>query len=83
MEYINNEQNEINSNKYSVKCILVTVLILYLTWILNILNIFIIDSSIFLICVIGSTIIALVTVTKSIVNYRNHHTSALTVRLLY
>lgn len=65
MEYINNEQNEINSNKYSVKCILVTVLILYLTWILNLLNIFIIDSSIFLICVIGSTIIALVTLILS------------------
>ena len=65
MEYINNEQNEINSNKYSVKCILVTVLILYLTWILNLLNIFIIDSSIFLVCVIGSTIIALVTLILS------------------
>lgn len=61
MEYVNNEQNEIDSNKYSVKCILVTVLILYITWILNLLNIFIIDSSIYLICVIGSTIIALIT----------------------
>ena len=40
MEYINNEQNEINSNKYSVKCILVTVLILYITWVLNLLNVF-------------------------------------------
>ncbi len=65
MEYINNEQNEINSNKYSVKCILVTVLILYITWVLNLLNVFIIDSSIFLVCVIGSTIVALVTLILS------------------
>lgn len=54
------DYTEAGNNKYSIKCILVTALILYLAWILNLLDIFIINSSIFLFAIIGCTIITLI-----------------------
>ncbi len=60
MNKINVDYTEASNNKYSIKCIVVTALILYLTWILNLLNIFIINSTIFLFAVIGGTIITLI-----------------------
>ena len=42
------EFNEANSNKFSIKCVIATILILYFMWMMNLLNIFIIDFNIFL-----------------------------------
>ncbi|MGM9969422.1 MAG: HD-GYP domain-containing protein [Anaeroplasma sp.] len=67
MENINNEYSEANSNKFSIKCIVVTTLILYVTWILNLLDIFIIDSSIYLVAVIGGTLICAFTFILSLI----------------
>ena len=61
------EFNEANSNKFSIKCVIATILILYFMWMMNLLNIFIIDFNIFLTTVIGGTIIALVEVALSFI----------------
>ena len=61
------EFNEANSNKFSIKCVIATILILYFMWMMNLLNIFIIDFNIFLTTVIGGTIIALVVVALSFI----------------
>lgn len=61
------EFNEANSNKFSIKCVIATILILYFMWMMNLLNIFIIDFNIFLTTVIGGTIIALVVVVLSFI----------------
>lgn len=60
MERKNIVFSEENCNKFTIKCILVTALIFYGTWILNLLNIFIIDSSIYTIATIGTTIITII-----------------------
>ncbi len=60
MDNINVEYSESNSNRFLIKCILVTTMILYITWILNLLDVFIIDSKIFLYAVLSVTIVALI-----------------------
>ncbi|MGM9972232.1 MAG: HD-GYP domain-containing protein [Anaeroplasmataceae bacterium] len=61
------DKTDLSSNRFSIKCIFVTVLILYVTWILNLLNIFIIDPDIFIVAIIGGTIICIITMILSYV----------------
>lgn len=56
------EYSEANSNKFTINSILVTALILYVTWILNLLNVFIVDSKIYLIVGLGTTIISILSI---------------------
>lgn len=57
MDETNIYYSELNSNKFLIKCFIVTMVMLYITWILNLLNIFIVDSKIYFIAIIGCTLI--------------------------